>query len=136
MRYYCLPLLQMAIVPQLKKSIKMTRIEKQLAVAKLHYNNLVHAAETGQGCLEAEKLQLTRVLKRYGLGNADFTSNSWVEQGVLDDSKYIFKAYVKCETGHLTQKRRENLQKRLQVASSFSVGYVMEDGFVLTKRIR
>ena len=113
----------------------MTRIERQLATAKLHYNNLVHTAETGQRWLSAEKPQIMKVLKSYGLGNADFTSNSWVEQGVLDDSNYIFKVYVKCETGQLTYKRRENLQKRLQAASDFSVGYMMENGFVLTKRV-
>ena len=113
----------------------MTRIEKQLAIAKLHYNNLVHAAETGQRWLSAEKPQIMKVLKSYGLNMADFDSNSWVEQGVLDDSKYIFKVYIKCEAGQLTDKRRQNLQTKLNRASDFSVGFIMEDGFILTKRI-
>lgn len=114
----------------------MTRIERQLATAKLHYDNLVHTAETGQRWLEAEKPQIMKVLKSYGLNMADFDSNSWVEHGVLDDSKYFYKAYVKCETGQLTAKRRQNLQTKLKRASDFSVGFMMEDGFVLTKRIR
>ena len=113
----------------------MTRIERQLATAKLHYDNLVHTAETGQRWLEAEKPQILKVLKSYGLNMADFDSNSWVEQGPLDDSKYIFGVYIKCEAGQLTDRRRQNLQTKLNRASGFRVGYIMEDGFVLTKRI-
>ena len=113
----------------------MTRIERQLATAKLHYDNLVHTAETGQRWLEAEKPQLTQILKQYGIRNADFVSNSWVERGVLDESKYFYEVYVKCEPGHLTQKRCENLRKKLQAASDFSVGFVRVDGFRLSKRI-
>ena len=113
----------------------MTRIERQLATAKLHYDNLVHTAETGQRWLSAEQPQILKVLKSYGLNVADFDSNRWVEQGVLDNSEYYYRVYIKCAAGQLTARRRQNLQTKLRRVGDFRVSFIREDGFEISKRI-
>ena len=114
----------------------MTRIEKQLAVAKLHYDNIVHTAKTGQRWLDAEMPKILQILKQYDLKEVDYTSNSWVEQGVFNDSEYFFVARLIFDASALTDLRRKNLQRRLQSASSFSVSLVMYDGITIRRRIR